>query len=322
MRNGMSKASYYGGAEGQQETLSYLEFGSLDLENATKKIWGYWQDQEAYDLYMFARYARDLFLFRDYFEEEEKNFNNLNECIKNSAHDKIVDYIFKYAGIMTLIHNDQCTQSLCESGSSLFGFIEEVMALDYVIHDGANIDKMKQLTYLGSDISEMMNRGVQTLHPDIKFQFSTADTISKLMDEWHSIGMFYGLSVSLRYALRTAADVIKVALNSDIVTFNRISLSYNGNEQVKAGTGKYAYVMSIPELKELLAANNIVAKYTTENMQQNKDGERTVRVSLVLSKSPDIVEQFIREYNSCISKMMDSNVITYQTGCWKDFSEL
>lgn len=320
MGNKMNKAGYYG--SDKQGTLSYLEFGSLDLENATKKIWGYWQDQEAYDLYMFARYARDLFLFRDYFEEEEKNFCNLNEYVKNSAHDKMVDYIFKYAGIMTLIHNNRCKQSLCESGSSLFGFIEEVMALDYVIHDGANIDKIKQLTYLGSDISEMMNRGAETLHPGIKFKFSTADTVSKLMDEWQSIGMFYGLSVSLRYALRTAADVVKVALNSDIVAFNRISLSYNGNEQIKAGTGKYAYVMSIPELKELLSANNIVAKYTTENMQRNKDGENTIRVSLVLSKSSELVEAFMKEYDLCISKMVASNVITYEIGQWKDFSEL
>lgn len=315
-----NKTSYYGSEK--RELLSYLEFGSIDLENAKKTIWGYWQDQEAYDLYMFARYARDLFLFRDFFDEKEKSIVLLNEYIKKSAHDKIIDYIFKYAGVMTLIDNEKSDnrRNVCESGSSLFGLIEEIISVDYVLSNGKNIDKIKALTYLGSDISDMMNRGAKELHPEFRFKFSTADTVSKLMDEFNQIGMFYGLSVSLRYALREAKDLLKVANNSEIVVLNRISLSFNGNEQIKAGTGKYAYLLSADELKALFRENGVFAKYTTQNRQINKDGNNTVRVSMVISRNKDMVNDFTDKYNQYIANV--AAVMNFEMGKWLDIDEL
>lgn len=61
----MQKKNYYG-TDGEMDAVSYLEFGSINIKEGTKKIWGYWHDQEAYDLYMFSRYARDLIAFRDF----------------------------------------------------------------------------------------------------------------------------------------------------------------------------------------------------------------------------------------------------------------
>jgi len=95
----MKRDNYYGSS--QVDSLSYLEFGSIDLAKAQKRIWGYWQDETAYDFYMFARYARDLFSFRDFCCEKYKTVEILNQYILNSAHDKIMDYIFKYAGMIT-----------------------------------------------------------------------------------------------------------------------------------------------------------------------------------------------------------------------------
>ena len=66
----MDKNDYYGCDD--PEAVSYLEFGSINLVKGEKKIWNYWQDQDAYDLYMFARYARELFFFRKFFGEKEK----------------------------------------------------------------------------------------------------------------------------------------------------------------------------------------------------------------------------------------------------------
>ena len=54
------------------ESISYLEFGAVDIVKGQKTIWNYWQDQMAYDLYMFARYSKDLFSFRHFLKEEEK----------------------------------------------------------------------------------------------------------------------------------------------------------------------------------------------------------------------------------------------------------
>lgn len=95
------KEDYYGSPHAS--SLSYLEFGSINFEKAEKKIWGYWQDQEAYDLYMFSRYARDLFLFRSFLEEKRQDVETLDEFIRQSAHVKLLDYIFKYAGVITVL---------------------------------------------------------------------------------------------------------------------------------------------------------------------------------------------------------------------------
>lgn len=311
--------SYYGSEE--IDLLSYLEFGSIDIKNAKKTVWGYWQHQDAYDLYMFARYARDLLLFREFFEQKEKSIGLLNRYIKNSAHDKILDYIFKYAGILTVIKND-IDRGVCESGSSLFGLIDEVIAADYVFSNGKNIEKIKQLKYLGSDISEMMNKGAELFHPDMRFEFSVADTISKLVDEFKVFGLFYGLSVSLRYALREAGDLVKVSKSSDIVILNRISMAYGDNRRIEAGTGKYAYVISIDELKKMLKEEKIYARYSTANMQFNKDGERTVRASLVISKEKRLVEDFMSFYDNCIDTALKEEVINLEEGEWREFEEL
>lgn len=210
---------------------------------------------------------------------------------------------------------------VCECGSSLFGFIEEVIAADHVFADGKNIETIKGLKYLGSDISEMMNRGAETMHPGIDFIFSTAETASKLIDEIGSIGLFYGLSVSLRYALRHSADLIKVAENSGLVMLNRLSMSRRGDEERVAGTGKYAYVMSADELKKQLAASGMTAMYTTDNMQADRDGADTVRASLVISKDVQAVRDFTRIYDSCIDMSVSAGVLQ-KKGEWRTFAEL
>lgn len=97
MRN---REEYYGSEK--ISSLSYLEFGSIDLEKGKKTIWAYWQDQRAYDMYMFSRYARDLFAFRKFLGEKEKTTKIFNEYVKETAHVKLMDYLFKYAGLISV----------------------------------------------------------------------------------------------------------------------------------------------------------------------------------------------------------------------------
>lgn len=94
-----SVVSYYG--SNTSNLVSYLEFGSIDLEKSKKEIWGYCQHQQAYDYYMFSRYAKDLFLFRDFNLSKKHTLRGLKDCIAKTAHDKIMDYIFKFAGVLT-----------------------------------------------------------------------------------------------------------------------------------------------------------------------------------------------------------------------------
>ena len=311
------RASYYGDDEVRQ--LSYLEFGSIDYVNSKKEIWGYCQDQKAYDYYMFSRYADDLFLFRKFFEESDKSVDKLSDYVINSAHNKLLDYIFKYAGFLTIFEK-KLRGSICESGSSLYGLIDEVMACDYVYHGGENIEAIQKTRYICSDISEMMNQGAKEFHSNFNFEVSTAETIGLLMDKIDDLAMFYGLSVSMRYALRTASDLIKIANRTKLSIFNRLSFSLGDTIQSTVGTGKYVYIISLQEFGKLLKEAGFVAKYCSANMQFNKDVENTLRVSFVMAENVDLLETFIKHYEYCVEKSV--HIKGVEQGTWFDFDNL
>ena len=261
------RQSYYG--SDQLESISYLEFGSIDLRQANKTIWAYWQDQEAYDMYMFSRYARDLLSFRDFVRAPsgEYTLEKLNEYVLNSAHNKIIDYLFKYAGLVTAVKLN-VADMICESGSSLYGWIDESIAFDHVFNNGENIAGFKSLKYLCSDISELMNKGAIAFHEGMSFDCSLAPTIAELMRGIERLSLFYGLGVSMRYALRDAKDIIDIAQKTELAIFNRLSVC-KGNDTVcyLYGSGKNSYVISLPKLIEELDTYQIQAKYCTANMQ-------------------------------------------------------
>ncbi len=310
---------YYGSDENQ--AISYLEFGSVNTKEKSKRIWGYWQDQEAYDLYMFARYARDIFSFRHFLDEEDNSINSLQTVIEGSAHVKLLDYIFKYAGIISRIHEGGV---FCESGSSLYGLIEEVLALDKVFHDGKNSEAIKESKYLASDISEMMNEGAIVLHPSTLIEATTAPTIHKLVEDIKNrniwLGLFYGLSVSIRYAIRESQDLIDMADVCDFQLYNRLSLSFGDTFTNVYGTGKTVYITSLNELTDGLDKKGLKAKYCTANMQHEKDGENSVRASVIIGKTDEDLNRYISEYNYCIDKV--SSVETIEKGEWIDLADL
>lgn len=316
----MDNKKYYGCEN--PESVSYLEFGSINLLKGEKKIWGYWHDQIAYDLYMFARYSRDLFAFRKFFDEKDKTVEKLNEYVIKSAHDKLMDYIFKYAGMLAISEEG----AICECGSSLYGWIDEAIACDYVFGNGQAIEKIRNFEYVGSDISELMNEGAANFHSDIKMDFTTEDTIGGVISDIQNrlqkkIALFYGLSVSVRYAVRDAEDLINVADLSELSMYNRLSLTRDRDTLISVyGTGKSVYIVSLPMLAEGLKKKGIHAKYCTANMQHGKDGENTLRASIITSKSEDVLNKFIAVYEECIAKSIQISGV--EKGEWKDLDEL
>lgn len=316
----MNNRQYYGCEN--PEAISYLEFGSINVVKGEKKIWNYWQDQNAYDLYMFARYAKDLFAFRKFFDEKNKTVEKLNEYIVKSAHDKIMDYIFKYSGMLVV----QAKGMVCECGSSLFGWIDEALACEYVFGGGHNIDQIKGFHYIGSDISELMNEGAQNFHSNFKMNFSTQDTISKLVAEikekyGSNLSLFYGLSVSVRYAVRDAEDLIEAADIAELSIYNRMSLTFDDKTLVSVyGTGKNVYIVSLPKLIEGLKKRRLYAKYCTANMQFKKDGNNTIRASIAISRYQNTLDRFTQKYNECIDKCI--HVKGVEKGEWKELNEL
>jgi len=312
----MNNKQYYGCED--PEAVSYLEFGSINLIRGEKKIWNYWQNQDAYDLYMFARYSRDLFAFRKFFTEKEKTVEILNKYVLNAAHNKLMDYIFKYAGMVAIGEGG----TVCESGSSLYGWIDEAIACDYVYENGKNIEKIKGFKYIGSDISELMNEGAAGFHAGIEMDFTTAGTIYEMIRGGiNNISLFYGVSVSIRYAVRKAKDLAEIAELSELSIYNRLSLTFENETMVSVyGTGKSVYIISLPELIKELEERGIYGKYCTANMQYGKDGKNTIRASIAISRDGDLLNRFIEQYDKCIEKSLQ--IPGVERGEWKDLRNL
>lgn len=316
----MDNRKYYGCEN--PESVSYLEFGSINLVEGQKTIWNYWQNQEAYDLYMFARYSRDLFAFRKFFDEKEKTVEKLNEYVARAAHNKLMDYIFKYAGMLAIQKNG----IICECGSSLYGWIDEAIACDYVFSGGQNIERISGFEYICSDISEMMNEGAAAFHGNNTMSFSTAGTIAELMSEVREkfrkrLSLFYGVSVSVRYAVRRAGDLIEAAATADLSIYNRLSVVLGKETRVGVyGSGKRVYIVSLPELVSGLKEKGICARYCTANMQYGKDGADTVRASVIISENQELLDRFVRVYGDCIDQSL--RIPEVEKGEWKDLEEL
>lgn len=172
----------------------------------------------------------------------------------------------------------------------------------------------------------MMNEGAANFHSNIKIDFSTQDTIAGVVREikkkfGNKLSLFYGLSVSVRYAVRDAEDLIETAEASELSIYNRLSMTYDEETLVSVyGTGKCVYIVSLPKLIRRIKEKGLWAKYCTANMQRNKDGEHTVRASLAISAKHDVLDEFTTRYNECVDKSIHIDGV--EKGEWKDIAEL
>ena len=245
----------------------------------------------------------------------------LADAVNNSAHNKLMDYILKYVGMLITEEHG----AVCESGSSLFGWIEEAQACDLVYNGGKNIEKIKGFHYVGSDLSQLMNEGAKAFHQDFRMDFSEAPTIAELFDDIREriaprLSLFYGLSVSIRYAVRTSYDLVEAAKYSDLCVYNRLSLSLVGDKKLVYGTGKTVYVISLDDLIQGLQELGASAIFCTANMQYDRDGKDTVRASLIISENKGKLDKFIAAYRNCIEKSM--NIVGVEQGEWHELINL
>lgn len=121
--------------------------------------------------------------------------------------------------------------------------------------------------------------------------------------------------------MRDAKDLIETAEETELSIYNRLSVTYDDETLVSNyGTGKSVYIISLPKLVQQIREKGFYAKYCTANMQRNKDGEHTVRASIVISADQKLLEKFIEEYDTCIEKSMHIDGV--ERGSWRDLGEL
>jgi|GEM_PF-4050639 len=321
------KRSFYG--DEAFETITYLEFGSIHLSKQTKSTWAYVMHQEAYDLYMFSRYAKDLFLFRDVSNLESPTSQDFLNAVMSSSHRKLFFIALKYAGYLVVKDYPKPIR-VCEIGSSLFGLIDEIAALDAIMNKGRNIACIRQGKYIGCEISDMMNRGATEFHPQASFDLHTDSNASAFLQRSLKYDFFYAHSISLQYSLRSTAELAEISRQGSVSVFLQAAFSVKGPKMVDIGTGKKGFHPDLKEWVKLIEIYGLSAKFYSKGIFFDAvGGDKTnhlldsLRITLVVGKS-DLLDRFVSHFND-ISHIFSASFEEPNLdmdGQWHDLSEL
>ena len=141
IKNNNSKKNYYGTSRNQSQ--SYLEFGSKNLKSSKKNIWDYKTDQDAYDLFMVARYSRELIAYKDCLDLfKKKKLKNIKKIYEEDVHTKdFLNSLLTWSAL-TLFKKQNLKTSFFEIGFTLFGCIESHELCRAIVKKGPNINSI------------------------------------------------------------------------------------------------------------------------------------------------------------------------------------
>lgn len=236
-----TSAQYYGTS--QVDQISFLEFGSQVIGSAQRHVWGSWWHQDAYDGYMVPRYLKDLLLYRDVLDSGEPSLTLFVEKAMATAHADLATLILKYAAI-NAAHDRQFGGGrlrFCELGSTLFGAIDEMRALDRAAANGALADYISRGRYVGYELSRVQNRLAEALHPGTEFELYSEGCAADYIAHGASYDVFYSISISMTYALRSAEDLARLCQPARLSILSGVCLALYETQSVPLGTGKYGY---------------------------------------------------------------------------------
>ena len=202
----MKRNAFYGTSD--QASLSYLEFGAIDLARGTKAVWDFRTNQKAYDWLMLARYANDMAAYLDMIEAVEAGrVLDALETYRREVHhhDDFSVNLGKLLAV-TVCSRKNSHPVFFELGQTLFGCIEgmeccRTMATALKIHN--SFPDLKDIIWYGVDISRLFNRFAVRMHPGYSV------TVGKISRVYRNIQRFSSQRESRCY---TRFDLSKICL--------------------------------------------------------------------------------------------------------------
>ena len=155
------------------KSLTFLEFGSLDLSQGEKKIWDFRTDQEAYDFFMLARYMKDLMVFRKLSAEARSGELGTEQFAIYQKEVHTQDFYNSFSKLAALRVASRAREGLAkasylELGSTLFGCIDAMeflqVALGYFDQEYRKVDLQTNVDFYGIDISDLLNQTAKAIH--------------------------------------------------------------------------------------------------------------------------------------------------------------
>ena len=328
----MNLPSYYGSRDA--ELVSFLEFGSIDLANQVKRTWSLMLHQDAYDAYMLARYTKDLLLYRDAWRAGLRTPTEFHELVQQSRHRDLPALLLKYAAIQVAEQRGfgAGRLALCESGSTLFGLIDEMLALDQVVDAGRLEAYLQGGRYVGNEISEFLNRAGAEFHPGVEFEFHLDPSAGEFCAREAHYDLFYATTISLQYSLHTAADLVGLCTAARLSVLNWAPFSPDVTRPTRLGTGKCGFDVSLPEFAAGVAATGMEVRY---NLAQNKllaPGQQSSVIGaqdhplliagIAVGRSEEL-DAFEQRHAALCEHFRGAGVLhPDRLGCWRSIDEL
>ncbi len=234
---------YYNSSE--LNSLTYLEFGAIDLKNSKKKVYDFRLHDEAYDFLMLARYMKDYIVFKNLIKSDAPLPNKMEKYGKDVHTRDIYNTFNKLAAMNVLCRQEGRKVSFTELGSTLMGAIE---ALEFVKKEGnqlaadfSNVDLATDINYIGIDISELLNSVAKDLHGDYQLE-----TLINKSEFTAKTDIFFAKGVSILYAIDTVDELVDVFTRAKVSNFD-YSFSLIEPHKIIIGSGKNVQYLNIVE---------------------------------------------------------------------------
>lgn len=249
MESKTNKNIFYG--TDKTDTFAYLEFGAIQINAGEKTVWDFRVHDEAYNWFMFSRYANDLLTYIEMSEAiHTERVENIFNIFKQNIHhpDDAALNLNKLVGL-AVCHKTGEGLSYYELGQTIFGCIDAMeflfKFLKYNEIRFPDID-LSQVNWYGLDISEMFNKFSKIMHQNYKVH-----TMFQHQYLPEMVDVFYSRGISLLYAIRDIDSIFHTINKSRCAIFD-YSLTMSEEEEVTIGTGKSVRYLNYLDFLEAL----------------------------------------------------------------------
>ena len=247
----LSIMSYYG--PDIPTTISFLEFGSIDLAANKKNVWEFQLHDKAYDWLMLARYANDLVAYlrlKDRLGQED--LKKLADLYAREVHHKndASGNLSKLSALMAVnnVVKPAGSLSFFELGQTIFGCIEGMefylRLLDQLGYRDLTLD-LREVDWFGMDISAFFNTLCVLMHE--KYRVTATDRLESFT---YPKDVFFAKGVTLLYACQSAAELIQNLNRGKISVFD-YSFARTKEARTSIGTGKQVVYPTLASFHDL-----------------------------------------------------------------------
>ena len=291
----------------KHKSLTYLEFGSINIEKGEKCVWDFRVNQDAYDLFMFARYSKELISYKRAVQLiKENKFEEFGECYLNDIHTKdFLNTIFTWTAITYLYENVTQSPTFFELGSTIFGCIEAYEAWRSFSNNGPLVTNV---LYGGLEISSLLQEMGELLHP--RYLISTYLNERDIPSDF---SLFFAKGVSLLYAINKAEQLFDYLNRSSIAIFD-YNFSLDTQKGKMLGTGKFVYHLDYASFRKLSKESRNKLYLRRSDAQIDIKGN-LARCSFIWGE-PSMVKDILQKIAKELSHFKDSiplNIYTLLT---------